>query len=87
MKYQVVYTEKAVKQLAKLDGSVKRLILSWVEKNLLNCENPRLRGKALTANRKGEWRYCIGNYRLICQICDDQLIILALSVGHRGQIY
>ena len=52
-----------------------------------NRKNPRLHGKGLpTANRSGQWRYRIGDYRLICNINDNKLIILALSVGHRRDV-
>lgn len=63
------------------------MIKGWLEKKLIGCENPRQHGKGLTANRSGQWRYRIGNYRLICQIDDGRLVILALSVGHRREVY
>ena len=63
------------------------MIKAWIEKNLEGCADPRAHGKALTANRNGQWRYRIGDYRLICMIEDDRLVILALSVGHRREIY
>lgn len=87
IKYQVKYSERALKELKKMDKYTRQMIYSWIEKNLVGCENPRGHGKALTANRQGQWRYRIGDYRLICQIEDDELIILALSVGHRREIY
>lgn len=87
IKYQVKYSERALKELKKMDKYTRQMIYSWIEKNLVGCENPREHGKALTANRQGQWRYRIGDYRLICQIEDDELIILALSVGHRREIY
>lgn len=34
-----------------------------------------------------KWRYQVGDYRIICQIEDDQLIVLALEVGHRKKVY
>ena len=68
MKYQFIYSVRALKELEKLDLYTKRMIKSWIEKNLIDCEDPRIHGKALTANRKGEWRYRIGDYRLICLI-------------------
>ena len=49
--------------------------------------DPRQHGKKLTANRNGQWRYRIGDYRLICEINDNELVILALSLGHRREIY
>lgn len=51
------------------------------------CDNPRSKGKGLTANRSGEWRYRIGDYRLITEIQDDKIVILVVSVGHPREIY
>lgn len=87
MKYTVEYTAGAIKNLKKLDKHTQALILGWIEKNLMNCENPRQHGKCLTANRSGQWRYRIGDYRLICEIEDDKIVILILSIGHRREIY
>ena len=87
MTYNLLYSKQAIKDLKKLDPYTKKLIKAWIEKNLLNCTDPRANGKALTANRSGQWRYRIGDYRLICHIDDDKLIILALNVGHRRIIY
>ena len=66
---------------------LKKQLLDTGDKYLVECENPRAYGKGLTANRSGQWRYRIGDYRLICSIEDERLIILALSVGHRSDIY
>lgn len=85
--YSVKYTIRAVKELKKLDKYTRQMIYAWIGKNLVGCENPRRQGKGLTANRSGQWRYRIGDYRLICEINDNELVILALSVGHRREIY
>lgn len=87
MNYTVIFADKAQKQLEKLDKSIAALIIGWIEKNLQNCENPRLHGKALIANRSGQWRYRIGDYRLICEIQENEITILVLEVGHRRNIY
>ena len=87
MNYSVETTEKFDREFKKLDRYTQRMIKSWIQKNLEGCSNPRQHGRGLTANRKGQWRYRIGDYRLICQIEDDKLIILALSVGHRKEVY
>ena len=63
------------------------MLKAWIEKHLVGCDDPRASGKQLTANRKGQWRYRIGDYRLICAIEDDRLIIVALSIGHRSIVY
>ena len=87
--YKVEFSRDAVKDFKKLDKYYTReLIYSWILKNLSNCENPRVFGKALlVGNYKGKWRYRIGDYRLICMIKDKELIILALEIGHRKNIY
>ncbi len=87
MMYEVVYTVQAVKELKKLDTHTRTLILAWIEKNLVGCSDPRLHGKGLTANRSGQWRYRIGDYRVLAEIQEEKLIILVLSAGHRKNIY
>jgi mRNA interferase RelE/StbE len=87
MIYTVEYTSQAVKELKKLDKHTKSLIYGWIEKNLVGCCEPRIHGKGLTANRSGQWRYRVGDYRIISEIDDDRIIILVLSIGHRKDIY
>lgn len=87
MSYKVEYTEQAIKELRKIDKHTQFFILAWIEKNLVDCENPRQHGKGLTANRGGEWRYRVGDYRIIAEIEDEKVIILVLTVGHRREVY
>lgn len=87
MNYTVVFTGKAIKELKKLDGYTAKLLLSWIHKHLEGCDNPRRYGKALVANRNGQWRYRVGNYRLLAEIDDAKIVILILAVGHRRAIY
>lgn len=87
MTYTIKSTDSFDKEFKKLDYYTQRIIKAWITKNLVGCENPRAHGRGLTANRSGQWRYRIGDYRLICEIQDDQLVILALSVGHRRNVY
>ena len=87
MIFTVRFSEKAYKQLSKLDKPVQKLILNWLTKNLEGTNNPRLKGKALVSNHSGEWRYRIGDYRLIANIQDDAVIILIIAVGHRKDFY
>ena len=87
MKYEVELSERFKKEFRKLDKYTQKIIRAWINKNLVETETPRLHGKGFTANRSGQWRYRIGDYRLICQINDSKLIILALSVGHRRDVY
>ena len=86
-KYDVELTERFKKEFRKLDKYTQKMLRAWIDKNLVDCEDPRQHGKGLSANLSGQWRYRIGDYRLICQIDDGKLIILALTVGHRRDIY
>ena len=81
MSYYVETTARFDKEFKKLDKYTQQMIKSWIGKNLQNCENPRAHGKGLTANKSGQWRYRIGDYRLLCLIQDQELIILVLTVG------
>ena len=87
MRYQVEFSKQAIRQLKKLDKGTAALIMGWIKKNLVDTEDPRLHGKGLTGNRSGEWRYRIGDYRIIAEIQDYRIIILILSIGHRSEIY
>lgn len=86
-KYSVRYTERAVKQLKKLAVFTRKQLISWIEKNLVDCEDPRAKGKGLTANRSGQWRYRVGDYRILAEISDSTVTILVIDVGHRSKIY
>lgn len=84
MTYKLVPTPAFSKQFKKLDPFVKKRIKTYLE-NVVT--NPRAKGKGLTANRSGQWRYRIGDYRVIANIQDKKMVILALEVGHRRDIY
>lgn len=83
---KVLYLDKARKQLSKLDNYVKNRILDYMDE-VEKLENPRERGKLLIGNFMGIWRYRVGDYRVLCKIKDNELLILVLDVGHRKEIY
>ena len=87
MKYDVEYSKTAVNTIKKTDSSTSKLIKTWIEKNLINTENPRIKGKALTGDLKGLWRYRVEDYRILAEIQDDKIVILILDIGHRSKIY
>ena len=87
MKYKVTFSKDALKQLKKMDKATSALIIGWIRKNLEGCENPRIHGKGLIANRSGQWRYRVGDYRIIAEIHDGRVVILVLNIGHRSDIY
>lgn len=87
MQYKVVFFEKAKKQLSKLDIQTSALILGWLEKNIQNCDNPKIYEKELVEDKSGQYKYKVGDYRLVCEIKNDEVIVLALTVGNRSEIY
>lgn len=87
MTYRLEFSKDAMKQLGKMDQHQAQLITQWLYANIDGIEDPRTKGKGLEANLSGLWRYRIGNYRVISVIEDDQLVVLAISVGHRRDVY
>lgn len=84
--FQVIYTAKALKSLSKLDKTQARLIVAWIEKNLVNSSNPRFTGKNIKGDL-ADWRYRVGNYRILCHIIDQTITIEVINIGHRKDIY
>lgn len=87
MTYTVDYRPEALKTLRKLDPNVSKMILKWIDKNLVDCENPDIHGKALKGNLKGIWRYRVDDYRVFAHIQDNVLLILIIDVEHRSTAY
>jgi len=85
--YKVRIENPAQKSLKKMDKNDSKIIMAWISKNLVNCEDPYIQGKSLQGNLKGKWRYRIGDYRLLCNIDNENIIILVLAIGHRKNIY
>lgn len=85
--YHVEFIKSVKKSFSKLDKYTQTILLNWIEKNLEGCDNPRLFGKPLSGDRKGQWRYRVGDYRIITLIQDNKLIILVIAIGHRRDIY
>ncbi len=86
-KYHPRYSETALKQLSKMDRPAMMIITKWVRKNLDGIDDPRRIGKPLKGGLNRYWRYRIGDYRVIAEISDFELIIYLVKIGHRKDIY
>jgi mRNA interferase RelE/StbE len=84
--WTIKLNQSAAKALKLLNNQSKRRLESFID-NLTTIDNPRSKGKSLKGNLKGLWRYRVGDYRLICQIKDKELIILIVEIDHRKDIY
>jgi len=88
MAWNVEFSIDADRELNKLDPPQARRILKFLSERVARVENPRSLGKPLQGSRFGEfWRYRVGDYRLICKIEDERLLVLVLRIGHRKEIY
>lgn len=87
MAWKISFTEDAEKKFSKFDKFTQKTITNYLRKRIMPCENPRDYGKALAHNKKGFWRYRVGDYRLICKIEDNEFIVIVVDVGHRKKIY
>lgn len=89
MAYGVELAESVDRELDKLDPPQQRKrILKFLHERVARLDDPRSVGEALQGSQLGEfWKYRVGDYRLICKIQDDRLVVLVLRVGHRKEIY
>ena len=87
MAWTISPTRRFERELARLDRSVQRKILAYLEMRVAPADDPRKLGKALGYNLSGFWRYRVGDYRILCQIEDAQLVVVAVSVEHRSTVY
>lgn len=85
--YKIIATKDFLKSLKKLDKGTQKLIKKYIENNIQNADNPKAKGKPLKHNLVGYWRYRIGDYRLICEIVENEVVIILIDVGHRKEIY
>ncbi len=88
MAWTIEYTVSVQKYTKKLDPVIRRRIRQFLDERLVTHENPRDLGKALKGHALGSyWRYEVGDYRIICDIQDQKLIVLVVEIGHRRDIY
>lgn len=86
MAWRAELSPRALNQLSKLDKPTARRIIDYLRETA-SGEDPRSRGKGLTGNLAGFWRYRVGNYQIVASIEDDELLILAIDIDHRLRIY
>ena len=86
MAWRIEFTRNADKAMRKLDKVIAARVFDELDE-IAKLEDPRSRGKALVGNLAGLWRYRVGDYRIICDIEDDVLVVLVVDVAHRGSVY
>lgn len=87
MAWTIEVSDIAEKQLCKLDRPIQKRLIDWLDDRINGCKNPRHFGEPLRGGMAGLWRYRVGDYRIICEIQDQRLVVLALAIGHRREVY
>lgn len=87
MGYNIEVLPEAEKTLRKLDKPKRERILKFLSEYLSKLENPRSIGEPLKGKLGEYWKYRRGDFRIICKIEDDKLLILVVRIGDRKEIY
>jgi len=85
--WNVEWDDRARRELRRLDPQDQRDILTFFSERIATEDDPRRFGKPLHHEFQGLWRYRIGDYRAICNLENNELVVLVLAIGHRRQIY
>ncbi len=85
MAYQIKLEKLAEKNLDRLDKPTRERIIDFLYTKVR--VNPLLHREPLRGNKKGLWKYRVGDYRIICAIKNNELVVLVIEIGHRREIY
>ena len=88
MAWQINFETAAEKDLAKLDNSAARRIVTFLRERLAALDDPHSIGEALRGTKLGDlWKYRVGDYRIIASIKDNEVTIIVVRVGNRKEVY
>lgn len=88
MVWTIKYTASCLQALKKLDRPSAKRVLDYMDQRIVPLADPRVAGKNLRGPRMGSyWRFRVGDLRIICDIQDNELLVLVLELGHRREIY
>lgn len=87
MAWTVSWTPEAQNSLTQLDRQVARRIRDYFIERVAPLDNPRALGKPLRGALREYWRYRIGDYRAVCEIRDQSVVIVVVHVDHRKDVY
>lgn len=88
MAWTIDYDRNVRKAIEKLDHVIRKRIRTFLHERVALLDDPRTLGRALEGQQFNRfWRYRVGDYRIICDIQDNRLIVLVIEVGHRREVY
>lgn len=87
MNWDYRFDQRALKELKKLGRQAQQEILAYLDVRVAGNADPRRFGKGPKADPAVLWRYRVGDYRILCQIKDYELLVLVVAVSHRKNVY
>ena len=87
MAWTIEYDPRVERDLRGLDKRIQEEILDYMESRSASSNDPKGFGKALRHSQKGLWRYRVRDYRIICEIQQERVVVLVVAVGHRSKVY
>lgn len=88
MAWQIEFDPDALKDLRKLDKPIQIRLLGFLRTRVSSLTNPRDIGEALSGQRLGSyWKYRVGDWRIICDIQDQKILVRVLRIGNRREVY
>lgn len=87
MAWTIEYSDQARRQVRKLSSRWAKVILDYMDYRIAASDDPRQFGKGLVGDLSGYWRYRVGDYRIVCELIDDRLVVLVVEIGHRSDVY
>lgn len=88
MAWQIEFDPDALKELKRLDRPIQIRLLAFLRDRLAPLEDPRSLGEALSGARLGSyWKYRVGDWRIVCDIQDQRVVVRVLRLGNRRDVY
>ncbi|MCO4089838.1 MAG: type II toxin-antitoxin system RelE/ParE family toxin [Limnohabitans sp.] len=88
MAWKIEFDPDALKDLRKLDKAIQIRLVGFLRTRLSSLTNPRNIGEALSGQRLGSyWKYRVGDWRIICDIQDQKILVRVLCIGSRREVY
>jgi len=86
--WTIKYSREATKALKKMDRQQARRIQTFIKEKLMTAKDPKDLGEPLKGEILGLfWKFRIGDYRIIANIDQKEIIIQIIKIGHRREIY
>ena len=88
MAWQIEFDPDTLKDLRKIDKPIQVRLIGFLRSRVGALDDPRSIGEALSGQRLGSyWKYRVGDWRIICDIQDQRIVVRVLRMGNRREVY